>query len=106
MNEELEPVLVGEVDDIEVGTVENFEHEEIIYAIYRLESGFFATQGNCHCEDHTLLGESSIEGEELECPSCGNTFSIVSGDSTEDLDQMPLKIFDITEEEGSLYLNL
>ena len=106
MSEELEPILIGEVDDIEVGTVENFEHEEIIYAIYRLESGFFVTQGNCHCEDNTLLGESSIEGEELECPSCGNTFSIVSGDSTEDLDQMPLKTFDITEDDGSLYLNL
>ena len=106
MNEELEPILIGEVDDIEVGTVENFEHDEINYAIYRLESGFFATQGNCPCVERTLLSESSIEGEELECPSCGNTFSIVSGDSTEDLDQMPLKIFDITEVDGSLYLNL
>ena len=99
MNEELEPILIGEVDDIEVGTVENFEHEEINYAIYRLESGFYATQGNCPCVERSLLSE-------VECPSCGNTFSIVSGDSTEDLDQMPLKIFDITEVDGSLYLNL
>ena len=106
MNLEIEPVHVGEEEDIDVGSVENFEHEEIDYAIFRLESGFFATQGHCYCEDQTFLSESSVEGEELECASCGNTFSIVSGDSTEDLDQMPLKIFDITEVDGSLYLNL
>ena len=29
MNEEIEPILIGEVDDIEVGSVENFEYEDI-----------------------------------------------------------------------------
>ena len=47
-----------------------------------------------------------MEGEELECPSCGNTFSIVSGDPISDLDQNPLKIYDVTEEDGKLYLNI
>ena len=80
MNLEIEPVHVGGEEDVDVGSVENFEHEEIDYAIFRLESGFFATQGHCYCEDQTFLSESSVEGEELECASCGNTFSIVSGD--------------------------
>ena len=62
MNTEIDPVHIGEEDDIDVGSVENFEHEEIDYAIYRLESGFFATQGHCNCEDQTFLSESSIEG--------------------------------------------
>tara|TARA_B100000886_G_scaffold164270_1_gene112021 strand:+ start:5333 stop:5653 length:321 start_codon:yes stop_codon:yes gene_type:complete len=106
MNDDFEPLLIGEVEDIEIGTVENFEHDEINYAIFRIEAGFFATQGNCTCADRSLLSESSIEGEELECPSCGNTFSIVSGDPTSDLDQIPLKIFDIIEDKGSLYLNI
>ena len=106
MNEEIEPILIGEVDDIEVGSVENFEYEDINYSIFRLESGFFATQGNCACPERTLLSEADVEGEELECPSCGNTFSIVSGDSISDLDQNPLKIYDVTEEDGKLYLNI
>ena len=42
MNTEIEPVHIGQEDDIEIGSVENFEHEEIDYAIFRLESGFFA----------------------------------------------------------------
>jgi nitrite reductase/ring-hydroxylating ferredoxin subunit len=82
MNDEIEPILIGEVDDIDVGSVENFEYDDVNYAIY------------------------SIEGEELECPTCGNKFSIVSGDSISDLEQTPLKIFDVTEEDGNLYLNI
>ena len=49
---------------------------------------------------------SSVEGEELECASCGNTFSIVSGDPISDLELPALKMYDIIEEEGEIYLNL
>ena len=55
MNNDEEPVHIGQEDDIDVGSVENFEHEEIDYAIFRLESGFFALQGHCHCEDQTFI---------------------------------------------------
>ena len=106
MNIEIEPIHIGEQDDIDVGSVENFEHEEIDYAIFRLESGFFATQGHCHCEDQTYLSESSVEGEELECASCGNTYSIVSGDPISDLELPSLKIYEIYEEDGEIFLSL
>ncbi len=106
MNIEIEPVHVGQEDDIDVGSVENFEHEEIDYAIFRLESGFFATQGHCNCEDQVFLSEANVEGEELECAGCGNTFSIVSGDPISDPELLALKTFDIYEEDGNIYLNL
>ena len=51
MNDEIDPILVGEVDDIEVGTVENFEYEDTNYAIYQTRNRFFCTQGNCNCEE-------------------------------------------------------
>ena len=106
MNKEVEPIHIGEVEDIDKGSVENFEHEEIDYAIFHLESGFFAIQGHCNCEDQTFLSEASIEGEELECASCGNTYSIVSGDSISDDELLSLKMYDVSEEDGSIYLNL
>ena len=56
--------------------------------------------------ERTLLSEADVDGEELECPSCGNTFSIVSGDSISDLDQAPLKIFDVTEDDNQIFLNI
>ena len=106
MNTEIEPIHIGQEDDIDVGSVENFEHEEIDYAIFRLESGFFATQGHCFCEEQSFLSEGTIDGEELECASCGRTFSIVSGDSISDPETKPLKVYDVDEEGGNLYLNL
>ena len=106
MNKEVEPIHIGEVEDIDKGSVENFEHEEIDYAIFHLESGFFAIQGHCNCEDQAFLSEASIKGEELECASCGNTYSIVSGYSISDDELLSLKIYDVSEEDGSIYLNL
>ena len=106
MNKEVEPVHIGVIEDIDKGSVENFEYEEIDYAIFHLESGFFATQGHCNCEDQAFLSEASIEGEELECASCGNIYSIVSGDSISDVELLSLKIYDVSEEDGSIYLNL
>ena len=105
MNEENEPILIGESGDLDKDSVENFEHDEINYAIYHLESGFFATQGHCYCEEQALLSEGTIEGEEIECASCGRTFSIVSGDPVNDPEAKQLKIYDVTEEDGSLFLN-
>jgi len=106
MNTEIEPIHIGQEEDIDIGSVENFEHEEIDYAIFRLESGFFATQGHCHCEEQAFISESNVEGEELECASCGNTYSIVSGDPISDFELPSLKIYDISEEDGDIYLNL
>ena len=106
MNLEVEPIHIGEIEDIDPGSVENFEHEEIDYAIFRLESGFFATQGHCNCEDKSFFSEASVEGEELECASCGNIYSIVSGDPISNDELIPLKIYDVSEEDGNIYLNL
>ena len=106
MNEENEPILICESGDLDKVSVENFEHDEINYAIYHLESGFFATQGHCYCEEQALLSEGIIEDEEIECASCGRTFSIVSGDPVDDPEAKQLKIYDVTEEDGSLFLNL
>ena len=106
MNEEIEPIVVGDIDDIDEGTVENFDHEDSSFAIFHLNSGFFATQGNCNCEERAPLSEAEIDGEELECVSCGNTFSIVSGDCISEPELNGLKIYDIFDEDGKIYLNL
>jgi nitrite reductase/ring-hydroxylating ferredoxin subunit len=106
MNKEVEPIHIGEVEDIDKGGVENFEYEEIDYAIFRLESGFFATQGHCNCAEQAFLSEASIENEELECAGCGNTYSIVSGYPISDDKLQSLRIYDVSEEDGSIFLNL
>ena len=106
MIEEIDPILIGELEDIDKNSVENFEHEEIDYAIYHIESGFFATQGRCNCEELAFLSEGTIEGEELECASCGKIFYIPSGEPVSNPEAVPLKVYDVIEEDGKLYLNL
>ena len=106
MNLEVEPIHIGEIEDIDSGSVENFEHEEIDYAIFHLESGFFATQGHCNCQEQAFISEANVEGEELECASCSNIYSIVSGDPISNDELIPLKIYDVSEEDGNIYLNL
>ena len=106
MNTEIDPIHIGEVEDIDKGSVENFEYEEVDYAIFHLESGFFAIQGHCNCEDQAFLSESNVEGEELECAACGNIYSVVSGDPINNDDLIPLRMYDINEEDGNIYLNI
>ena len=106
MNTEIDPIHIGEVEDIDKGSVENFEYEEVDYAIFHLESGLFAIQGHCNCEDQAFLSESNVEGEELECAACGNIYSVVSGDPISNDDLIPLRMYDINEEDGNIYLNL
>jgi|TARA_B110000116_G_C16427460_1_gene398982 nitrite reductase/ring-hydroxylating ferredoxin subunit len=106
MNQEIEPIHIGEVEDVDKNSVENFEYEEIDYAIFHLDSGFFATQGHCNCADQAFLSEGSIEGEEIECASCGDIYSIVSGDSINNDELVSLKIYDVSNEEDNIYLNL
>ena len=106
MNDEIEPIFVGDIDDIELGSVENFEYEDNNFAIFRLVNGFFSTQGNCNCDERAPLSEAEVEDEELECVSCGNTYSIVSGDCLSEPELVGLKTYDISEEDGSIYLNI
>ena len=103
---EVQPIYIGEEEDVDQGSVENFEYEEIDYAIFNLESGFFATQGHCNCEEQAFISEGTVEGEEIECANCGNIYSIVSGDPINNDELLPLRIFDISNEDGDIYLNL
>ncbi len=106
MNYETEPVLIGQVVDIELDSVEHFEHDEIDYAIYRLASGFYATQGNCPCEENSLLSDGDINNEEIECPGCRKKFNIISGESVSESGFENLKICDVTIKDNDLYLNI
>ena len=94
MNQENDLVHIGQSEDIDEDAVENFEHEEIDYAIYKIKSGFYATQGHCKCEEQAYLSEGNIDNEEIECASCGKSFSIISGDPISDPETSLLKTFE------------
>ena len=51
-------------------------------------------------------GKEEVEGEEVECASCGEVYGIVSGDPINNEELNSLKTYDITEEDEGIYLNL
>ena len=104
MNDEIERIHIGHSEDIDKNGVENFEHEDFDYAIFNIDELFYATQGNCFCEEQALISEGAIDGDEIKCSSCSRTFNIHSGDNISDPTADRLKIYEISEENGSLYL--
>ena len=106
MNVEKDQIFIGQVDDIELDSVEEFEHEEESYAIYNLSSGFYATQGYCFCGEGAQLSEGILKNEEIKCQSCGKVFSIVSGDCVSNPETQGLRVYDVVTEGNDLYLNI
>jgi hypothetical protein len=60
MIEEIEPLLIGELKDIDKDSAENFEYEETNYAIYHLESGIFTIAETLGCKDTAFQMINSI----------------------------------------------
>ena len=61
MNDEIDLVHIGELDDIDVGSVESLNMMKKIMLFFNLESGFFSTQGHCNCEEKAFLSEATVE---------------------------------------------
>ena len=98
MNDEIERIHIGDSEDIDKNSVENFEYEDFDYAIFNIDGLFYATQGNCFCEEQALISEGTIDGDEIECSSCSQTFNIHSGDNICDPEANRLKIYEVSEE--------
>ena len=106
MNDDLGLILIGQVEDIELECAEHFEYEGLDYSIFHLNSGFYATQAYCTCNQNGLLSEGNISNDEITCPICSESFSIVSGDPVGESDLTSIKTFEITVENNNLYLNI
>lgn len=71
-------IMACATDDIDEEDVIRFDHEEITYAIYNTDKGFYATEGFCtHEKQH--LEDGLVIGTVIECPMHQGRFDIVSG---------------------------
>jgi 3-phenylpropionate/trans-cinnamate dioxygenase ferredoxin subunit len=106
MNFETENWLfVKETDNIEVEDIIRFDHNNKTFCIYRLEDGYYATDGICSHEA-VHLEEGLVMDGEIECPMHQGIFDIKSGKALsppacEDLKTYPVKII-----EGKIYIQL
>ena len=106
MNFETENWLfVKDTDNIEVEDIIRFDHNNKTFCIYRLEDGYYATDGICSHEA-VHLEEGLVMDNEIECPMHQGIFDIKSGKALsppacEDLKTYPVKII-----EGKIYIQL
>ena len=68
-------IEVGKVDSIDMEDLIRFDHAEKTFCIYRIEDGFYATDGICtHEEVH--LEDGLVMDDEIECPMHQGIFNI------------------------------
>ena len=96
---------VAEVDGMEVEDILRFDHEQKIYCIYRLEDGFYATDGLCTHEE-VLLEDGLVMDDEIECPMHQGVFNIKTGKVIMDPPCEDLKTYKLKVEDEQIFIEL
>ena len=89
-------IEVAKVDSMDMEDLIRFDYSGKTFCIYRIEDGYFATDGLCTHED-VHLEDGLVMDDEIECPMHQGVFNIKSGEAIsppacEDLKTYPVKV--------------
>ena len=98
-------IEVGKTDSIEIEDLIRFDHADKTFCIYRIEDGYFATDGICSHEAVHLEDGLVIDGE-IECPMHQGIFDIKSGKAISPPACEDLKTYPIKVENDLIYINI
>ena len=73
-------IRVAKLDDVALGAVIRVEVAGRAIALYNLDGTLYATDGICS-HAYASLAEGFVDGETIECPLHGATFSIKTGEA-------------------------
>ena len=96
---------VSEEAGIEVEDIIRFDHENKTYCVYKLEDGYYATDGLCTHET-VHLEDGLVMDDEIECPMHQGIFNIKSGAVIQDPPCDDLKTYEVKVEEEKIYINI
>jgi 3-phenylpropionate/trans-cinnamate dioxygenase ferredoxin subunit len=78
MMDQREWVVACQTDDIDEEDVLRFDHGSATFAVYRIDGGFYASDGWCtHEKAH--LADGFVLGKAIECPRHQGRFDIATG---------------------------
>ena len=97
--------LVCEENSIEVEDIVRFDHENKTFCIYKLEDGFYATDGICTHED-VHLEDGLVMDDEIECPMHQGIFNIKSGKALSPPACEDLKTYPVKVENNKIYIQI
>lgn len=97
--------LVCKVQDIEMEDLIRFDYEDKTFCVYRLEDGFYATDGIC-THENVHLEEGLVMDSEIECPMHQGIFDIKSGKAVSPPACDDLKTYPVKVENEEVYINI
>ena len=98
-------VLVGTTDNIEVEDIIRFDHNDRTFCVYKLEDGFYATDGICTHED-VHLEDGLVMDNEVECPMHQGVFDIKTGKAVSPPACDDLKTYPVKVEDNNIYIQI
>jgi len=98
-------ILVCNSDEIDLEDLKRFDHGGSTFCIYRLEDGFFATDGLCTHES-VHLEEGLVMDNEIECPMHQGIFDIKTGKAKSPPVCVDLKTYPVKVEDNKVYIQI
>ena len=98
-------IEVGKSDSIDMEDLIRFDHDNKTFCVYRIEDGFYATDGMCtHEEVH--LEDGLVMDDEIECPMHQGIFNIKTGEAISPPACDDLKTYPVKVENDLVYINI
>ena len=91
--------------EIEIDDVKRFDFNDKTYCIYRLNDGFYATDGLCTHEEVHLEDGLVMHGE-IECPMHQGIFNIKTGQAVSEPACIDLKTYEVKIEDKKIFIKL
>ena len=98
-------VYVCNTNEIDLEDLKRFDYENKSVCIYKLEDGFFATDGFCTHEQVHLENGLVMDGE-IECPMHQGIFDIKTGEAKSPPACEDLKTYSVKIEKDKIYIKL
>ena len=96
---------VQDDEGIEDEDIIRFDLENRTFCIYKLEDGFYATDGICTHED-VHLEDGLVMDDEIECPMHQGIFNIKSGKALSPPACEDLKTYPVKVENNKIYIQI
>ena len=98
-------ILVGTTDNVEVEDIIRFDHNDKTFCVYKLEDGFYATDGIC-THEAVHLEDGLVMDNEVECPMHQGVFDIKTGEAVSPPACDDLKTYPVKVEDNNIYIQI
>ena len=98
-------IEVAKTDSIDMEDLIRFDYASKTYCIYRIEDGYFATDGMC-THEAVHLEDGLVMDDEIECPMHQGVFNIKSGEAISPPACDDLKTYPVKVENNLIYINI